>query len=126
MLSDDFPFLLPCNLDHDLPERLHRLAEDVSQLCAGAEPNKSDLAHAPLIADWRVALTPVGLRLVGRVASHPHAPNSRTRITSQLWVADAGGRWVRTLSRFYRLGAPFAEEAADRDGHRAPDITDSL
>ena len=63
-----------------------------------------DLAQAPLIVDWRTIFSPLGLRLVGSVTDHPLLGH-RTAITSQVWAADPTGQWIRTLSRFYRLGA---------------------
>lgn len=49
-----------------------------------------------------IAQTPLGL-LIGRVTGHPLL-GDRTASTSPLWFADPDGTWVRTLSRFYRLG----------------------
>lgn len=34
-------------------------------------------------------------------------------MTSPLWFADPEGRWVRTLSRYYRLGPPASSVEAD-------------
>jgi hypothetical protein len=103
MLTDNFPFLLPCNVGNAIPATLRRLADDLDRLRAGTAPTAAELANAPLIVDWRCVLTPVGLSLAGFVAGHPLLGN-RTARTSQLWAADSGGRWVRTLSRYYRLG----------------------
>jgi hypothetical protein len=41
-------------------------------------------------------------------------------LISQLWAADSNGRWVRTLSRFYRLGKPDLGVAADWDETEEP------
>jgi hypothetical protein len=85
-------------------------------------PADAKLASAPLLVDWRCVLTPVGLRLAGFVAGHPLLGN-RAAMTSQVWVASADGRWIRTLSRYYRLGIPAGahllaavDEPADHDG----------
>jgi hypothetical protein len=104
MLTDAFPFLLPENVGGGLPARLRDLADDLDRVRAGAAPREEDLARAPLIVDWRTVLSPLGLRLIGEVAGHPLL-GDRTALTSQLWAADPGGQWIRTLSRFYRLGA---------------------
>ena len=121
MLTKNFPFLLPCNVGNAIPATLRRLADDLDRLRAGTAPTAAELANAPLIVDWCCVLTPVGLSLAGFVAGHPMLGN-RTARTSQLWAADAGGRWVRTLSRYYRLGisadrVPFGDaDATESDG----------
>ncbi len=112
MLTKNFPFLLPCNVGN-VPAALHRLADDLDRVRAGAAPTAQELATAPLIVDWRCVLTPVGLSLAGFVAGHPLL-GARPARTSQLWAADAGGRWVRTLSRYYRLGISAERSSVDR------------
>jgi hypothetical protein len=104
MLTDDFPFLLPSNVGGDLPARLRNLADDLVRIGTGAGPGADELANAPLITGWRTLLSPLGLRLLGSVTDHPLL-GDRAAMTSQVWAADADGRWIRTLTRFYRLGA---------------------
>jgi hypothetical protein len=122
MLTSAFPFLLPRHIERDLPAKLRALAGDLEGLSSGAAPADAILASAPLLVDWRAVLTPMGLRLAGFAAGHPLLGNRRT-LTSQVWAADAGGRWIRTLSRYYRLGVPAGahllaavDEPADHDG----------
>jgi hypothetical protein len=105
MLTTAFPFLLPTNLERDLSAKLRALADDLDAMRAGIGPVASDLATAPLLVDWRGVLTPMSLRLAGFAAGHPRLGN-RAVLTSQIWAADADNRWVRTLSRYYRLGIP--------------------
>jgi hypothetical protein len=50
-------------------------------------------------------MTPAGVRLIGHVTGHP-VHGDRAVVTSPVWFADPEGTWVRTLSRFYRLGPP--------------------
>lgn len=103
MLSADFPFLLPRNIEAELPNRLRSLADDLEDIRNGDAPRAEVLAVAPLIVDWQATFTLHGLRLTGFVAGHPLLGN-RLAMTSQLWAADPAGKWVRTLSRFYKLG----------------------
>jgi hypothetical protein len=53
----------------------------------------ADLAHAPLLVDWRLMLTWAGVGLVGFVAGHP-LRGSRYIATSPLWVLDSALRWA--------------------------------
>lgn len=120
MLTDAFPFLLPENVGDGLPARLRDLADDLDRIWAGAAPSVDDLARAPLITDWHGTLSPLGLRLAGLVAGHPLL-GDRAALTSQLWAADPGGQWIRTLSRFYRLG-----EASPIGGSGRPENTSDI
>ncbi len=115
MLTDAFPFLLPENVGGGLPASLRSLADDLDRIRAGAAPRTEDLADAPLIVDWHGLLSPLGLRLIGFVTGHPLLGN-RPAMTSQLWTADPGGRWIRTLTRFYRLGEASHITGSDQPG----------
>jgi hypothetical protein len=122
MLTDAFPFLLPRHIEQDLSAKLRALAVDLDNIRSGTGPAATDLAIAPLLVDWRGMLTPMGLRLAGFVAGHPLLGN-RAAMTSQVWAADADGRWIRTLSRYYRLGVAAGahllaadDESGDEDG----------
>lgn len=112
MLTTDFPFLLPCHIEAEMPVKLRDLAADLERIRSGEGPTEAELATAPLIVGWHSALTPVGLRLIGFVTGHPRLGNTAA-MTAQIWAADAEGTWIRTLSRFYRLGVPFRQDAAE-------------
>jgi hypothetical protein len=56
---------------------------------------------------------PQGVRLIGHANGHPRH-GDRWVLTTQLWFADPDGAWIRTLSRFYRLGAPAGRDDIDR------------
>ncbi|UPT92438.1 hypothetical protein HAP41_0000049225 (plasmid) [Bradyrhizobium barranii subsp. apii] len=112
MITENFRFLLPRCIEHDLAVKLRVLADDLDRIRAGGAPTKAELAKAPLIVDWRLVLTQIGLRLLGFVAGHPRLGNINA-MTSQLWAAGPDGTWIRTLSRFYRLGLRHRNE--DRD-----------
>jgi hypothetical protein len=106
MLTDDFRFLLPHYIEPDLSEKLRILADDLERIRIGSAPVAADLSKAPLMTDWRPVISPLGLRLMGFVAGHPRLGNTHA-MTSQVWAAGPDGAWIRTLSRFYRLGFPF-------------------
>jgi hypothetical protein len=105
--------LAPEAITPDLTARLRALADDLDRIAQGTAPTAADLAHAPLLVDWRFMLTWAGVSLVGFVAGHP-LRGSRHIATSPVWVLDPALRWARTLSRFYRLGLP-AGGAIPRD-----------
>lgn len=105
MLTELYPFLHPDRINADLARRLRLLADDAAWLQETRSVSPALLQSAPLIDEWIIAQTPAGLQLIGDVTGHPRL-RGRMAMTSPLWFADPGGRWVRTLSRFYRLGTP--------------------
>jgi hypothetical protein len=104
MLCKLFPFLDLKNAEPDLPAKLRRLADDLELLMHFPVP-PGELRKAPVIDDWVVVVTPLGVQLMGTVTGHPWF-GDRPAVTSPLWAADPDGRWVRTTSRYYRLGVP--------------------
>ena len=110
MLTGLFPFLRPDCLEAELPSRLHSLADDIESLRQRGQPNAGDLRGAPHLDQWAAVMTPLGLRLTGIVSGHPLLGDRRV-MTSALWIADPKAQWVRTLSRYYRLGEPAELEA---------------
>ncbi|MDA9479681.1 hypothetical protein XI03_35355 [Bradyrhizobium sp. CCBAU 65884] len=112
MLTRSFRFLDPANISPDLSLRLRRLADDCDRLELHRSVLPSTLKNAPLLENWLPSLTPEGLHLVGVASGHP-IHGDRIVMTTPLWWADPEGTWVRSLSRFYRLGSP-----ATRDGLR--------
>ena len=105
MLTQLFPFLDPVHITPDLARRLRALADDCDRLNLGRAVSPILLQSAPLLEDWVPAVTPEGLRLIGHASGHP-IHGDRMVMTTQLWFADPDGNWIRTLSRFYRLGPP--------------------
>jgi hypothetical protein len=105
MLTHLFPFLDPAHVTPDLAHRLRALADDCDRLEFGRPVSPIMLQAAPLLKDWVPAVTPAGVRLIGYAGGHPIHGDRRV-MTSPLWFADPDGGWVRTLSRFYRLGRP--------------------
>jgi hypothetical protein len=120
MLTTAFPFLLPDRIGAGIPATLRDLADDLERIHSSKAPTKEQLAQAPLLVDWTCVISPFGMRLMGFVAGHPLLGN-RNAMTSQIWAADAAGTWIRTLSRFYRLGIPhcrLADMPGDLKGNR--------
>jgi hypothetical protein len=97
--------LAPDAVTPDLTARLRRLADDLDRIAGGTAPTPADLAHTPLLVDWRMLLTGSGLCLAGFVAGHPLL-GTKTIATSPVWALDPKLCWARTLSRFYRLSVP--------------------
>ena len=105
MLTFLFPFLNPSRIKPDLATRLRGLADDCERLALGLTVSQLELNDAPLLEDWGPTVTPQGLRLVGYATNHPLFGEAAV-MTSPVCFADPNGTWVRTLSRFYRLGSP--------------------
>lgn len=117
MLTKAFPFLDPAGITPDLINRLRSL----SDACADLRQNRAVppilLQAAPKLDAYAPVVTPQGLRLVGEVSGHPLLPGRGRRIiTSQVWLADPAGHWVRTLSRYYRLGRSITPDDLLRHG----------
>ncbi|MBS4004940.1 DUF6634 family protein [Bradyrhizobium sp. G127] len=105
MLTQQFPFLDPIHATPDLTMRLRALADDAARLQQVRSVSPARLRTAPLLKYWTPLRRPEGLRLIGQVSGHPLIKGPMI-MTSPLWFADPKGRWVRTLSRYYRLGPP--------------------
>ncbi|WGS18639.1 MULTISPECIES: DUF6634 family protein [unclassified Bradyrhizobium] len=116
MLTQLFPFLDPSHVTPDLSGRLRDLADDCNRLELGRSVLPL-LKQAPLLDDWVPVLTRQGVQLVGRVTGHPILGDC-TAATTHLWFADPDGAWVRTLSRFYRLGPPLDRADVRRFGRQ--------
>lgn len=87
-------------------DRQRTLLMDLEAIASGVGPTPDRLAAAPLIDHWVEAerLEPC---LVGQTHGHPRcrAPYS---VTSGLVVWAPELSWMRTVSRYYRLGRPLA------------------
>jgi hypothetical protein len=105
MLTQQFPFLDPIHATTDLIARLRALADDAARLQQTRSISPARLQTAPLLKYWVPLRRSEGLRLIGQVSGHPLIKGPMI-MTSPLWFADPKDRWVRTLSRYYRLGPP--------------------
>ncbi|MCJ8141059.1 DUF6634 family protein [Falsirhodobacter halotolerans] len=82
--------------------------DKVLRAIAAAEtgPSEADLAQAPVLSDWKAAISPgLHVMLWGEVTDHPLL-GTASITTSQLIAIDAEAGWARTASRWYRLGRP--------------------
>lgn len=69
-----------------------------------AGPSETDLAQAPVLSDWKAAISPGGhVILWGEVVDHPLL-GTASITTSQLIAIDPEAGWARTASRWYGLG----------------------
>lgn len=85
-----------------LAEKLERLAVDIRSIADGTGPTADELAQAPVLLNWqkvRVAET----ALQGLVLDHPKIGTGAITTSLVFWFNPDEG-WVRTLSRYYRLG----------------------
>ncbi|MEF2074887.1 DUF6634 family protein [Consotaella aegiceratis] len=87
---------------------LSRLVADLERIRNGVAPSRHELADAPLLDNWSLAMR---LRpcLTGQVDGHPTIARGRRSITSQLHLFAPHHGYARSLSRFYRLGEPREE-----------------
>ena len=87
-------------------QRLEAARFDLVRIAAGWQPDAAELQAAPELTNWLPVLVGRLLLLEGNVFGHPLIGEDRRILTSALIAIDAReGRWARTLSRFYRLGA---------------------
>lgn len=96
-------------------KRLERLLNDLKRLRDGDFPTEGELSEAPLIDEYTVVdrTFPV---LQGYVHGHPALGTTWCR-TTELWVIAPDLGWVRTLSRFYRLGMASFDDGGSHERH---------
>lgn len=83
-------------------ELLRILSWDLAAIFDGGMPTDDQLREAPLLRNHKFSEHQVPY-LEGIVSGHPHLGDGRRIKTSQLFCVDPSLKWVRTLSRFYRL-----------------------
>lgn len=83
-------------------ELLRTLSWDLAAIFDGGMPTPDQLREAPLLRDHNFAEHQVAC-IEGVVIGHPLLGDGRRIKTSQLFCVDPSMRWIRTLSRFYRL-----------------------
>lgn len=83
--------------------RLQNLIDDLKKLRDGKSPRSSVLDESPILNNWNITTRPA-LCLEGLFLGHPLIADRSYGITSEVYFIDPEKRYVRTLSRFYRLG----------------------
>lgn len=90
---------------------LARLAEDFRFVAKENRPNSSSDVDAPVLEDWRLIVRPVPC-LAGLSTGHPLLIGDRRQIvTSEVHLISEELGWVRTRSRWYRLGRRVSENS---------------
>lgn len=93
----------------DAAKRLREAADSLSRLNRGELPSAEVLAAAPKLDLWYLTERHGVAALGGVVTGHPMLPEgAHIRTSCLLWLAD-DQRSARTVSRFYRLGAPLGD-----------------
>ena len=100
--------------DTDTIMRLTSLVDDLARIEAGEGPTRQDLAAAPIIDGWRLAARSE-VCLTGRITGHPTLGDPRNGRTSILFAMDREAGWIRSLSRWYRLGVQAPSNPAGRE-----------
>jgi hypothetical protein len=80
------------------------IAADAVRLLTPDGQLERTLAEAPIIDNWAVGM-PTAFGLTGDVTGYPRVANGRIQTSAAYFIA-ADFSWVRTMSRFYRLGEP--------------------
>ncbi|PSH65298.1 DUF6634 family protein [Phyllobacterium sophorae] len=85
--------------------RLESLLRDLRAIRDGDAPSEATLLAAPVLSHWTYArrLSPC---FTGYMSGHPDIGEGHYGVTSEIWFTDPQYRFVRSLSRFYRLGMP--------------------
>lgn len=104
----------------ELEERAQRLLSDVEKLSTGWRPSASDLDNAPFLDAWQVFSDGNGgVYLGGECTGHPRIRDGYIT-TSCVVAADLDAGWVRTASRFFRVGQSLVDvlNASNSNGMR--------
>jgi hypothetical protein len=89
-------------------DRFARAQQAIDRLIAGWCPGEALLLDAPILDEWGFrSRNPLCLTFYGIVTGHPYIGDGRPCHTSPVIAYDGRlGIWVRTISRWYRLGRP--------------------
>src|SRR3546814_3225616 len=92
--------------DGTTQERLRDAKAALALIRRGELPTAAELAAAPRLDFWSVVTDGRFIGLAGVVTGHPNLHHGDyIRTSNLLWIAEDRTA-ARTVSRFYRLGAP--------------------
>ena len=95
--------------DEELKEREQRLISDLKKLEGGWIPTLSDLDDAPFLDCWTVHIDGPGLMyFAGECVGHPRIRDGYMT-TSYVVAGSIEDGWIRTASRFFRIGQRLEE-----------------
>lgn len=98
------------------PEQLQQFQRGLDAIRAAERgPTAEELSTAPILDHWRVLIDrrPYPMPVLwGEVTGHPKLGTDMIT-TSRLIALDREAGWARSVSRWYRLGNPFAEFEAE-------------
>ena len=86
----------------NLKDKLASLVADLELISSGEGPSSDELVEAPMLVDWEQIELPV-IALAGYAIGHPKLGSGHIT-TTQIFAIAPDRTWVRTLSRYYRLG----------------------
>lgn len=96
--------LLPLEWVQEDIDRLTRLTADLISIRDGKLPDEKAFRDAPFIDQWAIITRP-SVVLTGTVYGHPRYPQlGTTMVTTPLFIDGRTHGWMRTQSRYYRLG----------------------
>ena len=83
---------------------LKDLVLNLERILRGDYPDELELNSAPMITNWKLS-SRAATCLEGVLFEHPMLGNIVPNgLTSEVWLIDLDRDYVRTFSRFYRLG----------------------
>ena len=102
--------------DHVQTDRIQWALDDLRRIQAGYVPTDAELSRAPTLEAWASAVGDGYLSVAGVVTGHPKILDGHPCVTSPVVAVADDDRWVRTLSRLYKLGRPLASLVGGLDG----------
>lgn len=93
----------------ELRARKDALDVDLDRLQRGEPPSEAELADAPFLDQWRYVAYPGGGPGAGAICAHGIVSRHPRLPSGPCWtspIVAVGESWIRTHSRFYKMGQP--------------------